>query len=118
MVSRFKLLLQHLGLSAAEFASRIGVQRSGMSHILSGRNKPSIDFLEKTLAAFPELDANWLISGKGSWKKEPGAGPVAAKPTPENSDPPACREDGPVDHIIVVYKNDTFRILRPEQNGH
>ena len=44
---------------------RQGVNRATISHILSGRNKPSIDFLEKLLNAYPNINANWLISGIG-----------------------------------------------------
>ncbi|KRO66226.1 MAG: hypothetical protein ABR81_03220 [Cryomorphaceae bacterium BACL11 MAG-121128-bin16] len=53
------------GLKASEFADTIGVNRATISHILSGRNKPSIDFFEKLLQAYPNLNANWLITGIG-----------------------------------------------------
>ncbi len=52
-------------LTPSKFADTIGVQRSSVSHILSGRNKPSFDFLQKTLKAFPGLSAEWLMLGKG-----------------------------------------------------
>lgn len=51
-------------LNAGSFADRIGVQRSNVSHILSGRNKPSFDFIEKLLLAFPRVSAEWLFTGK------------------------------------------------------
>ncbi len=57
-------------LSATKFADEIGVQRSSISHILSGRNKPSYDFIHKTLDKYPELNAEWLISGRGGMYKE------------------------------------------------
>jgi len=53
-------------LTASSFADRIGVQRSSISHIMSGRNKPSLDFIEKTLISFPRVDAGWLVLGKQS----------------------------------------------------
>ena len=53
------------GLKASEFADTIGVNRATISHILSGRNKPSIDFFEKLLQAYPNLNSNWLITGIG-----------------------------------------------------
>ena len=56
------------GTGAREFADKIGVNRATISHILSGRNKPSIDFLEKLLHVYPELNANWLITGIGYMK--------------------------------------------------
>ncbi len=52
-------------LSSSRFAEIIGVQRSSISHILSGRNKPSLDFLQKILSNFPNLNSDWLILGKG-----------------------------------------------------
>lgn len=51
-------------LNATSFADRIGVQRSNVSHILNGRNKPSLDFIEKTLHQFPKINASWLITGQ------------------------------------------------------
>ena len=51
-------------LNAASFADRLGVQRSNLSHILTGRNKPSLDFIEKMLIQFPKVNASWLISGQ------------------------------------------------------
>jgi transcriptional regulator with XRE-family HTH domain len=50
-------------LSAASFATKIGVQRSAISHILSGRNKPSLDFLMKVYKSFDEVALEWLILG-------------------------------------------------------
>lgn len=65
MEDRLLKLLDAEQLSSSKFADVIGVQRSSISHILSGRNKPSFDFLQKTLSAFPHLSAEWLILGKG-----------------------------------------------------
>lgn len=53
------------GLKSSVLADSIGVNRATISHILSGRNKPSIDFLEKLLNVYPNINANWLISGIG-----------------------------------------------------
>jgi hypothetical protein len=46
------------------------VQRSGVSHILTGRNKPSLDFISKILSSYPELDSDWLLFGKGQMMKK------------------------------------------------
>ncbi|HHJ11070.1 MAG TPA: XRE family transcriptional regulator [Bacteroidetes bacterium] len=59
------------GISSGILADRIGVQRSSISHLLSGRNKPSYDFILKFLEAFPEVNAEWFISGKGNMYKKP-----------------------------------------------
>jgi len=66
MKDRILQFLKDEKISSAKFADIIGVQRSSISHILSGRNKPSFDFIEKMLLSFPSLNAQWLITGKGT----------------------------------------------------
>ncbi|MDR2126299.1 MAG: helix-turn-helix domain-containing protein [Prevotellaceae bacterium] len=58
-------------LSPARFADIIGVQPANISHIISERNKPSLEFIQKMLKSFPQLNAEWLITGKGEMYKEP-----------------------------------------------
>ena len=65
MKERLIRLLDSEQLSASKFADKIGVQRSSVSHVLSGRNKPSYDFLQKTLISFPGLSSEWLLLGQG-----------------------------------------------------
>ena len=69
MKDRLLKIITSEGLSPALLADKIGVQRSGISHILSGRNYPSFDFLQKLLIHFPKLNAEWLIIGHGSMYK-------------------------------------------------
>lgn len=68
-VKRLELILDYYGLNASAFADKIGVQRSSMSHLLSGRNKPSLDFVLKILEVFPEVDLYWMLLDKGSFPK-------------------------------------------------
>lgn len=63
LAERFRYIMKLNQLSASAFADEIGVQRSSISHILSGRNKPSLEFIQKVLKRFPKVDAAWLISG-------------------------------------------------------
>lgn len=56
-------ILEKSGLTPSEFADKIDVQRSAISHITSGRNKPSLEFLIKIKQAFPEIDTDWLAFG-------------------------------------------------------
>jgi len=65
MYERLKSWMESEGLLPSKLADIIGVNRATISHILSGRNKPSIDFLEKLLSSYPNINANWLISGIG-----------------------------------------------------
>jgi transcriptional regulator with XRE-family HTH domain len=116
--------MEQLKVSPSEFAERIGVQRSSISHVLSGRNKPSIDFLEKILNTFPDIDANWLITGKSSSIKtlanvdnnavnEDDGSHDKIIAISQNKKTPVPPDEEPVDHIIIVYKNNTFRFLKP-----
>ena len=65
MNERLKQFLSMENLSPARFAESLGIQRSGVSHLLSGRNKPSFEFIEKVLTVYPDLNPEWLILGKG-----------------------------------------------------
>lgn len=62
-------IFEKFSLNASTFADKIGVQRSSMSHILSGRNKPSLDFILKIYEAFPEINLPWLALGEGNFLK-------------------------------------------------
>ncbi|KAF2080936.1 helix-turn-helix domain-containing protein [Flavobacterium sharifuzzamanii] len=68
-VKRLESVLEYYGLNASAFADKIGVQRSSMSHLLSGRNKPSLDFVMKILEVFPDVDLYWILTGKGSFPR-------------------------------------------------
>jgi len=65
MLERIKWILDHYNVSAAQFADQIGVQRSAVSHVLSMRNKPSLDFLLKIKKSYPGLNLDWLALGSG-----------------------------------------------------
>ena len=68
-IKRLEIILDYYNLSASAFADKINVQRSSLSHLLSGRNKPSLDFIIKVIEVFPEVDLYWILNGKGSFPK-------------------------------------------------
>ena len=68
-IKRIEIILDYYGLNASSFADKIGVQRSSISHLLSGRNKPSLDFVLKIMDVFPEVDLYWILKGKGTFPK-------------------------------------------------
>jgi len=68
-IKRLEIILEYYGVNASAFADKIGVQRSSLSHLLSGRNKPSLDFILKILDVYPEIDLYWILNGKGSFPK-------------------------------------------------
>lgn len=69
MKDRINRILENYNLSSAQFAEKIGVQRSSISHIISGRNKPSYDFIVKIIEHFSDLNPEWLLTGKGNMLK-------------------------------------------------
>ena len=62
---RIELLMKCYELSPSQFAEKTGIQRASVSHIVSGRNKPSLEVMLKIYDAFPELDLKWLMTGVG-----------------------------------------------------
>jgi transcriptional regulator with XRE-family HTH domain len=128
MKERIKKYMDHKGLSAAELADIIGVQRSNLSHILTGRNNPGSSFIEKLLQTYPELDARWLITGEGDMiltpKAEKQERPAAdlfssaslkESPASLQKNTPEVIKEGNIDRIIVLYKDKTFVDYRPGQ---
>jgi transcriptional regulator with XRE-family HTH domain len=66
MIERILSILKIKNLTPAQFADMISVQRSSISHLISGRNKPSLEFIQKIITTFPEVNTDWLIFGKGN----------------------------------------------------
>jgi transcriptional regulator with XRE-family HTH domain len=66
MVDRIQKILHYKKLTASKFADMVGAPRSTISHIISGRNNPSLEFLQKILDTFPDIQTEWLIRGEGS----------------------------------------------------
>ncbi|WP_340063109.1 helix-turn-helix transcriptional regulator [Ascidiimonas aurantiaca] len=135
---RLEKIIGYYELSASAFADKVGVQRSSISHIISGRNKPSLDFIMKIIEAFPEVDLYWLLMGKGTFptvekKIAPPAPPdltsagsdlftqirspePSASITPEKSVLKKTTEENihkehssEIERVIVFYKDGTFR---------
>lgn len=70
MIDRIILVLKTQNLTSSQFADEIGVQRSSISHILSGRNNPSLEFVTKILKRFPDINSEWILFGKGSMYRQ------------------------------------------------
>ncbi|WP_336069452.1 helix-turn-helix transcriptional regulator [Mesoflavibacter sp. CH_XMU1404-2] len=83
---RLQKVIDYYGESASSFAEKIGVQRSSISHILSGRNKPSLEFVLKVLSSFPEVELYWLLNGKGNFPAEKNSTEIKSEipPRPES----------------------------------
>jgi transcriptional regulator with XRE-family HTH domain len=110
MKERLIQLLDLEQLSPSKFADLIGVQRSSISHVLSGRNKPSFDFLQKTLKAFPGLNASWLMLGEGTMYERMGR-----TVSGNLFDNPEAREV-PSDSDVADFTDRTAEIPEPEKD--
>ncbi|MCB8998991.1 MAG: helix-turn-helix domain-containing protein [Bacteroidales bacterium] len=141
MEDRLVALLKSEGINPTRFAERIGVQRSSMSHILSGRNKPSYDFIVKILESFPAVSPDWLLRGKGSMYKDdyppqPGLFDEVKSGTENKADEPvhvsvktesvkpsdhaespvrsaSIKSGKDVERVIIFYTDKTFIDFRP-----
>lgn len=82
-IKRLEIILDYYNLSASVFADKMGVQRSGLSHLMSGRNKPSLDFVMKIIENFPEVNFYWLMNGDGDFPKNEETKDIK----PERSEP-------------------------------
>lgn len=90
MIDRIQQLMKTYQLSAADLADTLGTERSGISHFLSGRNKPSLAFITKLLEKYPEVSPDWLITGAGAMMRSdnrsvappvvPGIPPIVVQP--------------------------------------
>ncbi|WP_324027573.1 helix-turn-helix transcriptional regulator [Maribacter sp. BPC-D8] len=112
-LSRLKTILAHNELSYAAFADLIQVQRSSISHLLNGRNKPSLEFIIKVDQAFAEVDLQWLLYGTGTFPQ------TETNPTPKPKDTKDTKEaqvnvtnkmnEKNLERIIMFYTDGTFK---------
>ncbi|MCB9015265.1 MAG: helix-turn-helix transcriptional regulator [Lentimicrobiaceae bacterium] len=65
MNNRISLVLKTKDISPSQLADELGVQRSGISHILNGRNKPSLEFVQKLIKRYPDISMQWILFGEG-----------------------------------------------------
>ncbi|MFT5252743.1 MAG: transcriptional regulator with XRE-family HTH domain [Flavobacteriales bacterium] len=100
-IKRLEIILDYYGLNASGFADKIGVQRSSLSHLLSGRNKPSLDFILKILDEFPDVDLYWILNGKGSFPKNDEV-ILAKKPS---TAPPILDDENEVLNLFTESKS-------------
>jgi len=136
-IIRLEKIIDYYGLTASSFADKIGVQRSSLSHLLSGRNKPSLDFILKVIDTFSEVDLYWLLNGKGNFPKEEKNDTPALLPKNELNKPNdlfsesenstikntntenstkiiSNDETSEIEKIVVFYKNGTFKSYVPK----
>ena len=139
MKDRIAHIIRAKNLTAAEFALRLGIQPSNISHLLSGRNNPSLDFVKKLKETFPEYSLEWIIFGRGPItvsesinKSTPielaSSSPVVENPVepmtsgtlfdqPKEEEPqikfPASAPESNLKQIVLVYSDNTFELILP-----
>lgn len=139
MKDRIAHIIRAKNLTAAEFALRLGIQPSNISHLLSGRNNPSLDFVKKLKETFPEYSLEWIIFGRGPITVSEPFAPVTpiepvstdtydeipVEPMAEETlfDQPKAEEKrldqlmpsptGTLKQIILVYSDNSFEQLSP-----
>ena len=100
IIARIRQLIDHYELTVSSFADKIGVQRSSISHLLSGRNRPSLDFVLKVIQQYPEVNLYWLLNGKGTF---PSQEEMSQSPTPDFLEK-IQKEKSPIDEIVPNAK--------------
>jgi transcriptional regulator with XRE-family HTH domain len=100
-IKRLEIILDYYSLNASSFADKIGVQRSSLSHLLSGRNKPSLDFILKIMDVFPEVDLYWILNGSGTFPKSELENEI-------NFVPPTPIVVHPIEEIKIEKQPDLF----------
>ena len=119
IVDRIKKVMENEGLSAAEFADHLGVGRPLLSHVLGGRNNPSLQLILKILSHFPTISANWLLLGKEE-AVEQSPTPIVKRPSIEVSDPvkqenQVALSDGNSQLALLFYGDGTYREYKPRK---
>ena len=136
MKDRIAHIIRAKNLTAAEFALRLGIQPSNVSHLLAGRNNPSLEFVKKLKETFPEYNLEWIVFGKGPMTVsepfveqkavaesvgQPFAEHIAVAESTDgtlfatNNEPfvphlPKNKDN--IKHIILVFSDNSFEVLK------
>lgn len=120
MKERIQEFIDYKGITPGELASSLDVQRSNISHILNGRNKPGAALIEKLLLVFPDLNARWLLTGEGTMldnsayvstnatKETSLINNLASQVLKKNIPDENIEADKPIDKIVLLYQDGTF----------
>jgi len=120
MKERILKLIEEEKITAAEFADRIGVQRSNVSHILNGRNNPGYTFIQKIIETFPTINSRWLLTGEGNMyegKGYPSENLIKPKDLFDNQPPnnKVIAENKPIENIPLNLTEKQVQTRKPEK---
>ncbi len=105
---RISKVIEYSNLTPSEFADEIDVQRSSISHITSGRNKPSLEFIIKIKSRFPEILWDWLVNGEGEMLKSDDPEPIEKEASEEKIKPT------PLPDLFTLIDDDNFGVTENE----
>lgn len=106
---RISKVIDYSGLTPSEFADEIDVQRSSISHVTSGRNKPSLEFIIKIKSRFPEILWDWLVTGEGQMlKSDLPEIKVTEDKSPELADEEKSKPTSLPDLFTMMNEDDDF----------
>lgn len=118
MKDRIKKYMDYKSISAGELATLLEVQRSNISHVLNGRNMPGAAFIEKLLLSFPDIDARWLLTGKGEMITQSKdltdtevfqpIETIRPKEKLQSTDAISGNIEKPIDKVVLLFSDGTF----------
>ena len=124
MNNRLKQFLAAENISQSQFADTIKVVRASVSHVLSGRNKPGYDFITAIMAAYPHLNMEWLMLGRGKMYKQEQMTQPSSDSRLSSDDLPLLfdyQDDLPADdfrpQISQTYANPPDEVYTPARNS-
>jgi transcriptional regulator with XRE-family HTH domain len=113
---RLQIILKMHNLTPSAFADKLNVQRSNISHVLSGRNKPSLDLLEKIVNCYPRVNAHWLITGNVSLNSTEETIILKSETTEKIVQQEVIQKaDSEVVRILEFYNDGTFKEFLPKK---
>ena len=136
MIERILELMKAKQLTPSQFADEIGIQRSGISHLISGRKKPSLELIMKVLKRFPDVKPDYLLYGTSDHElnrnenqesekeislpkatatlfDQPGISETKSEPRQQRQGKRE-RTERNVEKIVIFYDDKTFREYDPE----
>jgi transcriptional regulator with XRE-family HTH domain len=122
LTDKIKQILVDKNITPSLFADEIGIQRSSMSHILAGRNKPSLDMVQKIVKRFPDLGISWILDDEPLPVVVPEAINEPALesrkkvvPAPQPAQPSVVKEkpvvlpEKKIEKVLIFYSDGTFQ---------
>jgi len=107
---RVQLIIKANNETPSSFADKVGIKRSNLSHVLSGRNNPSLDFLAKVITSYPNVNASWLLTG------ETREGEFEEEVLPKSPEKPSYNiNEISIEKIVVFYTDKTFKEYKPSE---